>query len=151
MRVSLGFISLSVSAAGFLKEDNLFKEGYRAFFLLCVRREMSTMRTIFYGTFVWLPREPERPATDLLAPKYPLIVKHGALWVNGDGRIEGSDWTVTDEGGLERLIERRGWCVEGTECEGKECVRVVRASEKRNGFFFPGLIGMVFLLLRRRC
>lgn len=100
------------------------------------------MRTLFYGTFVWLPREPESPATATSAPKYPLIVRHGALWVNNEGRIDGSDWTVKDEEELQRLIERKGWCVEGAGCDSRECVKVVKASGKRNSFFFPGLIGM---------
>lgn len=104
-------------------------------------RATATARTVFYGTFISLPRVPETSATPTAAPNYPLIVKHGALWVGSeDGRIQGSDWTVGDEDGLTRLIDRMGWCLEGGG--GKEMVRIVRAREGRNGFFFPGFIGM---------
>ncbi|PGH02638.1 guanine deaminase [Blastomyces parvus] len=97
--------------------------------------------TVYYGTFIHLPRLPEQPATPTSPPKYKLSINHGALWVSRpDGKIAGVDWEVKDENGLGELIERMGWRVEG-EGEGVgELVKIVRSREQRNGFFFPGFI-----------
>ncbi|KAK2783187.1 hypothetical protein FQN52_000401 [Onygenales sp. PD_12] len=97
-------------------------------------------RTLYYGTFIDLPRKPEVPATAESAPVHKLSVNYGALWVSGDGRIEGVDWTVGDEEGLRGLVGRMGWRVEGDEGGEGELVRIVRARKERNEFFFPGFI-----------
>ncbi|WEW59484.1 amidohydrolase family protein [Emydomyces testavorans] len=97
-------------------------------------------RTIYYGTFLQLPRAADIPATPTSPPKYRLIVNHGALWVStADGRIEGFDWEVEDERGLHDLIERHGWTVDGEE-GSEQSMRIVRSRDDRNGFFFPGFV-----------
>ena len=105
---------------------------------------------LFHGTFIHLPLHPVEPATPSSPPKHVLEIRQGALWVKAaDGRIEGCDWGVKDEEGLRGLIESNGWKMveEEEEEEGREIVKVVRGREGRNGFFFPGFIG-IFPLLR---
>lgn len=70
---------------------------------------------------------------------------HGALWVSSsDGRIEGFEWGFESEEGLQELLGRKGWAdvdeIAGNG-DGEKGVRIVRSRE-RNGFFFPGFIGM---------
>ena len=68
----------------------------------------------------------------------------GALWVGAqDGRIEGIDWEVKDEEGLQRLIEKMGWKEEGSSRGVEDAVRVRIVKERKgtNGFFFPGFVG----------
>lgn len=103
--------------------------------------ESKHARTIYYGTFLQLPRAPDTPATPNSPPKYQLVVNHGALWVStADGRIEGCDWDVKDEKGLSELLERNGWTLDG-EKPSEGSVRIVRSRSGRNGFFFPGFVG----------
>jgi guanine deaminase len=81
--------------------------------------------TLFYGTFVDLPRTES-------GSKHELSIRHGALWVSTrTGRIAGSDWSITSEAQLQSLIRRNAW--PGT-------VRIIRAREDLNEFFFPGFI-----------
>lgn len=99
---------------------------------------MSAVYTLFFGTFIQLPRAP-------LNGKHVLAIQKGALWVStADGRIEGFDWNVQNEEGLGALMKRMGWVVEGADVsQATETVRVVRAEEERNEFFFPGFIGWI--------
>ncbi|KAJ9192960.1 hypothetical protein DTO021D3_2768 [Paecilomyces variotii] len=102
---------------------------------------MAPVYTIFYGTFIQLPRIPASSG-----PKHVLDINHGALWVsNESGRVEGFDWGVCTEEKLHHLLQDKGWRVVSGDVEEEEvgektAVRVVKASEKRNGFFFPGFI-----------
>ncbi|KAL1856156.1 hypothetical protein Plec18170_004025 [Paecilomyces lecythidis] len=102
---------------------------------------MSPVYTIFYGTFIQLPRAPASSE-----PKHVLDINHGALWVsNKSGRIEGFDWSVTTEGKLCDLLSDKGWVTISGDGEEeaigeKTVVKVVKANESRNGFFFPGFI-----------
>ncbi|EEH43920.2 guanine deaminase [Paracoccidioides brasiliensis Pb18] len=112
----------------------------------------SYVHTVYYGTFIHLPRLPEEPATPTSPPAHKLSINHGALWVSETGgKIEGFDWGVKDEEGFAELMKRMGWRVEGEERNSDvhgiagedgegELVRVVKASRERNGFFFPGFI-----------
>ncbi|OAX79560.1 guanine deaminase [Emergomyces africanus] len=103
----------------------------------------SPAYTVYYGTFVHLPRLPDEPATPSSPPKHKLSINHGALWVSeADGKIEGIDWEVKDVEGLGELIKRKGWRVEGDgDADGAgQLVRVVKSRSQRNGFFFPGFI-----------
>ncbi|KAL4976050.1 hypothetical protein BDW66DRAFT_159982 [Aspergillus desertorum] len=85
---------------------------------------MESIITLFYGTFVDLPRAKS-------GEKHELSVKHGAIWVSSStGRIEGSDWSVANEAELQSLIRKNGWT----------SVPIVRAREEQNEFFFPGFI-----------
>lgn len=107
---------------------------------------------VYYGVFIQLPRQPDEPATATSPPKHRLSINHGALWVSqADGKIKGFDWTVKDEEGLAGLIKRMGWRVEiqdqGSVGGVGELVTIVKARAKRNGFFFPGFIGMLMLFL----
>ncbi|KAI1974403.1 hypothetical protein LOZ55_005017 [Ophidiomyces ophidiicola] len=97
-------------------------------------------RTIYHGTFIHLPRMPDIEATPESAPKYHLIVNHGALWVNtSSGRIEGFDWNVNGDKELDVLIEKHGWKV--TENENAEnSVNIIKSRDAKNGFFFPGFV-----------
>ncbi|KMU90447.1 guanine deaminase [Coccidioides immitis H538.4] len=97
-------------------------------------------RTIYYGTFLHLPRVPDISATPNSPPKYRLIVNHGALWVNdATGRIEGFNWNLENESGLYDFIERNGWKSDG-KGHPTESVRIVRQRHEKNGFFFPGFV-----------
>lgn len=102
---------------------------------------MSPPYTLFFGTFIQLPRAP-------LNGKHILSIHRGALWVStADGRIKGIDWDVQDEESLKALIQRNGWT--GNEANGfhsgpapsTEKVTINRAREEENEFFFPGFIG----------
>ena len=88
--------------------------------------------TLFYGTFVHLPRA--TPSTT----KHELSIHHGALWVSvQDGRIKGFDWSVASEDELVALMRKRGWSVDGVS--GTQ-VNLVRARADQNEFFFPGFV-----------
>ncbi|KAI9044294.1 chlorohydrolase family protein [Aspergillus affinis] len=93
--------------------------------------------TLYFGTFVHLPKE----KTGL---NHELVIQHGALWVsNADGRIQGFDWSVHGHEDLLALVTSKGWVVEGSSASGfskRPRVRIVKAEEKRNEFFFPGFI-----------
>ncbi|KAL2866910.1 chlorohydrolase family protein [Aspergillus lucknowensis] len=81
--------------------------------------------TVFYGTFVDLPRV--KPGEN-----HELAIHHGALWVSSaTGRIEGLDWSISSEEQLARLFKLNGW---------SDRVKIVRAREEANEFFFPGFI-----------
>ena len=108
---------------------------------------MSPTYTLYHGTFIQLPRQ-------IKTEKPCLEINTGVLWVaNQDGRIRGFDWSVDlaeeGEGVLEAFLKRKGWTVwrDGVdETPGEETVVIVRGGRKgRNGFFFPGFIGMFFL------
>ncbi|OJD12471.1 guanine deaminase [Emergomyces pasteurianus Ep9510] len=105
----------------------------------------SCVYTVYYGTFIHLPRLPNEPATPTSPPKYKLSINHGALWVSqADGKIEGIDWEVRDEEGLRELIKNMGWKVEGEDGANGDgagqLVEVVKSRSQKNGFFFPGFI-----------
>lgn len=98
--------------------------------------------TVYYGAFLQLPRMPNVPATPSSPPKYQLTVNHGALWVSStSGRIEGYDWQVRDEKGLDELLEKKGWTLDG-ENVPEGFVKIVKSRDSRNGFFFPGFVGL---------
>ncbi|KAK2760010.1 hypothetical protein FQN54_002746 [Arachnomyces sp. PD_36] len=101
------------------------------------QKEKKYARTVIFGTFIQLPASPESDKG------HKLSVTHGALWVSAsDGRIQGFDWKVRDEGDLKELLRRNGWIdVDGSSGsgDGERGVRIVR-NEKKNGFFFPGFI-----------
>ena len=101
---------------------------------------MSAALTLFFGTFIQLPRTP-------VNGKHVLAIQKGALWASAtDGRIKGLDWNVQDEDGLRALMRKNGWTSDGpngfSEGTTTEKVNVVRAREENNEFFFPGFIGM---------
>ncbi|EAU37154.1 conserved hypothetical protein [Aspergillus terreus NIH2624] len=85
---------------------------------------MSPPHTVFYGTFIDLPRTKS-------GQKHDLLVRHGALWVSANGTIEGMDWTVGNDSDLHALLRRKGWV---------DNVHLVRAQSSQNEFFFPGFI-----------
>ncbi|RDW67223.1 chlorohydrolase family protein [Aspergillus mulundensis] len=86
--------------------------------------EMESKITLFYGTFVDLPRVE-------YGWKHELSIRHGALWVSSStGRITGSDWSIANESDLQSLIKKNGW----------HGIQIVRAREEQNEFFFPGFI-----------
>ena len=102
---------------------------------------MASAYTLFFGTFIQLPRAPSNG-------KHVLSIHRGALWVStSDGRIKGIDWSVQDEEGLRALMQRNGWIeheVNGFSSDpspSTEKVKIVRAREEHNEFFFPGFIG----------
>ncbi|KAL4768514.1 hypothetical protein BDW60DRAFT_219654 [Aspergillus nidulans var. acristatus] len=85
---------------------------------------MESKITLFYGTFVDLPRTRSDE-------KHELAIRHGAIWVSSStGRIQGSDWSIANEAELQSLIRKNGWTK----------VPIVRALEEENEFFFPGFI-----------
>lgn len=105
---------------------------------------------MYHGTFIQLPRH--------IAPdtKPSLEINNGVLWVsNCDGRIQGFDWNVAldsdsdNEGqkGLNAFVQEKGWAVwrDGVDdAKDGETVTIVQGGRKgRNGFFFPGFIGML--------
>ncbi|KAL1965465.1 hypothetical protein VTN77DRAFT_5721 [Rasamsonia byssochlamydoides] len=107
---------------------------------------MPPTYTLFYGTFIQLPRLAPPPGK-----KHVLSINHGALWAStADGRIKGFDWSVgiDDEEELKAWVERKGWVVvddpengnSDSTADGKETVTIVKARKGRNGFFFPGFI-----------
>ncbi|PGH17464.1 guanine deaminase [Helicocarpus griseus UAMH5409] len=108
---------------------------------------LSYAYTVYYGTFIHLPRLPDEPATLTSPPKHRLSINHGALWVSqAEGKIEGFDWEVKNEHGLKKFIEKMGWKAEDKKGEDsdkdevRKLVRIVKARKERNGFFFPGFI-----------
>ena len=96
--------------------------------------------TLFFGTFIQLPRissEKKPPA---------LEIHKGVLWVSTlDGRIKGFNWNVRDEDGLRSLLDKENWVEEhrGSPARGVSKVKIIRAREDQNEFFFPGFIGKV--------
>ena len=120
---------------------------------------MSPTYTLYQGTFIQLPRHLRQDT------KPCLEINTGVLWVsNCDGRIRGFDWSVALENfegegerekGLEMFVRGKGWAVWSDDAadddddaiEGKETVRIVQGGRKgRNGFFFPGFIGMSLII-----
>lgn len=103
------------------------------------QKDKNYARTLFFGTFIQLSSSPES------GQGHKLIVTHGTLWVSAsDGRIEGFEWGVESEEGLRELMGRKGWVdVDGSlgNEDAERGVRIVR-NEDKNGFFFPGFIGM---------
>lgn len=110
---------------------------------------MSPTHTLFLGTFIQLPKTP-------VEGKHALDITRGALWTSmTDGRIKGFDWAVRPdrEEDVQALMQRNGWVavvdgangvngVNGHQNGGAvQQVKVVRAVEERNEFFFPGFIG----------
>ena len=116
---------------------------------------------LFYGTFIDLSRKPQSKLQKEQF-KHTLVVNRGAVWISPeDGRIKGLEWGLND---LDMFLERMQWEVviptpteseseieeEGEEEEerveytysGKETVKIFRAKEEENEFFFPGFIGM---------
>ena len=110
---------------------------------------MMPSYTLFYGTFIHLPR------ASAATSKHVLSINHGALWVSGaDGCIIGFDWTIACEDELDAWLERKGWKVvddlSAADCRGDgggaqdkpdTTVVIVKAKREQNGFFFPGFIG----------
>ncbi|KAF3480962.1 chlorohydrolase family protein [Arthroderma uncinatum] len=103
--------------------------------------------TLYLGTFIQLPREPATPATPTSGPTYILSINDGAVWVDSsDGRIAGSKWDVGGEKELNEWAESMGWKLVYDDKEAQDCastvqrVRVIRARQDKNGFFFPGFI-----------
>lgn len=87
--------------------------------------------TLFFGTFIHLPRN-----TTANEP-HILDINHGVLWIStADGKIHGYDWDVRSEDDLRRFLSTKKWTNE------KDTVKIIRAREDRNEFFFPGFIGM---------
>ncbi|KAL3474240.1 hypothetical protein BJX99DRAFT_181755 [Aspergillus californicus] len=84
---------------------------------------MAPQMTLFYGTFIDLPRTKS-------GEKHELSVKHGALCVSAaTGQIE-EFWSISSEEELQVLLKKNCWT--GAE--------VIRAREEQNEFFFPGFI-----------
>lgn len=112
---------------------------------------MSPSHTLFLGTFIQLPKTP-------VDGKHALDITTGALWTSTtDGRIKGFDWAVrpdSDED-VRALMQRNGWVgvvegangVNGHQNGDVQQVKVVRAVEERNEFFFPGFIGTLLFLV----
>jgi hypothetical protein len=94
---------------------------------------MSPAYIVFVGTFVHLPRDTSKA----------LAIQQGALWVaTADGRIKGTDWTVVTEGDIRALLKEKGWVPEdASRFHSETRVKIVRAREEHNEFFFPGFIG----------
>lgn len=101
---------------------------------------MAPTYNVFFGTFVQLPRISA-------AGKCALAITKGALWVSTtDGKIKGFDWNVRNEDDLMSLVRTKQWSVVEDEnvpngVGAHEKVRIFRACEERNEFFFPGFIG----------
>ncbi|KAB8079606.1 hypothetical protein BDV29DRAFT_164040 [Aspergillus leporis] len=93
---------------------------------------MSPAYIVFVGTFVHLPRDTSKA----------LAIQQGALWVaTADGRIKGTDWTVVTEGDIRALLKEKGWVPEdASRFHSETRVKIVRAREEHNEFFFPGFI-----------
>lgn len=112
---------------------------------------MASTYTLYHGTFIQLPRHlPVQQASDTQIPKLSLKINTGVLWVsNADGKIQGFDWSVSvaeDEKDLNAFVEKKGWTIlnqDQNEDAERETVVIVKGGRKgRNGFFFPGFIGM---------
>jgi guanine deaminase len=111
---------------------------------------MSSAYTLFYGTFIQLPRQ--APPS---GQKHALSINHGVLWVStADGQIKGFDWgiNIDNDAELKAWLEKKGWTVVGENdqtttngiADGKNTettVKIVRGRNGRNSFFFPGFIG----------
>ena len=94
---------------------------------------MAPAYIVFVGTFVHLPRSSSKT----------LAIQQGALWVStADGRIKGTDWTVITDSDLRDLLKENSWVPEDAPryISGTR-VKIVRAREEQNEFFFPGFIG----------
>jgi guanine deaminase len=103
--------------------------------------------TVYRGTFIQLPR------VDVSRTKPELVRNRGALWVSStDGRIKGFDWQARGDASFQALMSRNGWvdvdaAFTGNAVNGATVkVKIVVASEDRNEFFFPGFVGMYFVL-----
>ncbi|PYI24341.1 Metallo-dependent hydrolase [Aspergillus japonicus CBS 114.51] len=95
----------------------------------------SPMYTLYVGTFIQLPR------TTAPDEKHELAITRGALWVSAaDGKIKGFDWSIATESDLHTLLKRHGWVLEGAGTRTSVRVKLVRAREEHNEFFFPGFI-----------
>lgn len=93
----------------------------------------TPLYSLFFGTFIHLPRQ-----TSLNGP-HTLEINHGVLWVSSeDGKIKGYNWDVRNEDDLREFLAGRKW--------GNDRITVIRAREERNEFFFPGFIGIPFLM-----
>ncbi|KAF7714902.1 Guanine deaminase [Penicillium ucsense] len=98
--------------------------------------------TVYRGTFIQTSCLPESSTS----PRTELVRNRGALWVStADGRIKGSDWQAHDDQGFRALMSRMNWIdVDASTTNGFHVeeikVKIVRASEERNEFFFPGFI-----------
>jgi hypothetical protein len=100
--------------------------------------------TVYHGTFIHLAR-----LSGGLSKVKPQLVRNcGALWVSTDGRIKGIDWYAHDEDSFRALMSLNGWVnidVDASEAQtngtGHTKVKIVKANEERNEFFFPGFIG----------
>lgn len=103
---------------------------------------MSPVYTVFYGTFIDLPRSKE-------GDRHVLTIRHGVLWASvADGTIEGTDWTITSDADLAAFLRKQGWVVDGSRpSKSQVTVTVVRAQDDQNEFFFPGFIGLFIPIL----
>lgn len=104
---------------------------------------MAPAYNLFFGTFIHLPRK----SAD---GKHILEINHGVLWVSiADGKIKGFDWSVRDDSDLAQYLGRKNWVIDNGD--GKETsstkAEIFRAREERNEFFFPGFIGLFFILV----
>lgn len=114
-------------------------------------------RTLFFGVFVDLPPAPapweKEKEVEGEEASCSLRIRHGLLWISPvDGTIEGHDWGVQTEGDLARFLAERSWAEERQggernedeprDASATETVRVVRSNAARNGFFFPGFVGV---------
>lgn len=98
---------------------------------------MAPTYSVFVGIFVQLPQD--KPTT--------LAIRKGAIWVSlDDGRIKGTDWNVMNEDDIQSLLRERGWVPEGAApWRSGTRVKIIRAREEQNEFFFPGFIGRALL------
>lgn len=99
---------------------------------------ISPVYHLFLGTFVHLPRE-------TADGKHVLEINRGALWVStSDGRIKGYRWDVRDDDGLRGLMKKEKWVEDDGQASSSPKttkVKITRAREDQNEFFFPGFIG----------
>ncbi|KAJ5885380.1 Amidohydrolase 1 [Penicillium taxi] len=99
---------------------------------------MSYSFTVYHGTFIHLPMVKDQSS------KPVLVRNRGALWVSTtDGRIKGFDWNVQDEASLQDLILKKSWVdteAQTTDNGSNTQVKIVRTSDEKNEFFFPGFI-----------
>ncbi|KAI5308714.1 hypothetical protein KEM55_005043, partial [Ascosphaera atra] len=63
---------------------------------------------VYFGVFIDLPPEPEKPATPTSAPVHKLRVRRGITWVD-KGLIAGQDWSVKTEEDLTRFLRSKDW------------------------------------------
>lgn len=77
---------------------------------------MAGQGTVYQGTFVDTPTPND------------LRIRHGALWVNADGKIGGSAWSLQESEAVAQKLTGTG-------------MKLVKSGE--HGFFFPGFIGML--------